>query len=169
MVRRSSRLQAGNYYAVSNSHSSIPVASISYYETPIRYVRLNSYVWNASRHLSTNICVFLFPAGVPKGPVSKPPDRRVFRRPLLKASVNVRGMSGLGGVMLSPFSSSFLIISPPSSGLQPESGSSAGTGCRSRIPDFFFTLKRQCGLFTCPHSNSLCSNFVFPPAAWDLV
>ncbi|CAF87233.1 unnamed protein product [Tetraodon nigroviridis] len=39
MVRRSSRLQAGKYYAVSNGQNSTPVASISYYETPVRSPR----------------------------------------------------------------------------------------------------------------------------------
>lgn len=106
MVRRSTRLQAGNYYSVSNSHNSIPVATISYYETPVRYVNLNSYVWNANCLLSANICVFLFPAGFTEGLVSEPPNRRVSRHPLPKASMNIRVTSGLCGVMLSSFSSS---------------------------------------------------------------
>lgn len=41
MLRRSSRLQAGNYYAMSNGLHSTPAAAISYYETPVRYVYLH--------------------------------------------------------------------------------------------------------------------------------
>lgn len=100
MVRRSSRLQAGNYYTVGNGHNSTPVTIISYYETPVRYVHLNSYVRNANCHESANVSVFLLPAGITEGAVSEPPDRRVFRHPLLTASMSVRVMSGLCGVML---------------------------------------------------------------------
>ncbi|TWW58976.1 hypothetical protein D4764_06G0005060 [Takifugu flavidus] len=39
MLRRSSRLQAGNYYAMSNGLNSTPAAAISYYETPVRSSR----------------------------------------------------------------------------------------------------------------------------------
>lgn len=44
MVRRSSRLQAGNYYTLSNGRNSPSVATVSYYETPVRYMNLNSHV-----------------------------------------------------------------------------------------------------------------------------
>lgn len=99
MVRRSSRLQAGNYYTVRDGRDSTPVAAISYYETPARYVNLHFCIQNA------NIGVFLFPAGVTEGPAS----RKVRRRPLLKVSMSVEVMWGLCGAMRSSSSRARLL------------------------------------------------------------
>lgn len=140
MLRRSSRLQAGNYYAISNGLNSTPAVAISYYETPVRCVYLSGClhidVCFANCQASKNICLILFPVGVPGSLVSEPPDRRALRRPPLKASLILRVMSGSCSVM------QVLTVSPRSSGLVPETSSTTGPGCRSRITEFFFDLKR---------------------------
>lgn len=140
MLRRSSRLQAGNYYAMNNGLNSTPAAAISYYETPVRYVYLSGCVHIdvcfANCYGRKNICLILFPVGVPRNLESEPPDRRALRRPPLKASLIFKVMSGSCSVM------QVLTVSPRSSGLVPESSSTTEPGHRSRITEFFFDLKR---------------------------
>lgn len=139
MLRRSSRLQAGSYYAMSNGLNSTPAAAISYYETPVRYVHLSGCVHIdvcfANCYPSKYICLILFPVGVPGSLGYEPPDRRVLRRPPLKASLIFRVMSGLCSAM------QVLTISPRSSGLVPESQLTEPAR-RSRITEIFFDLKR---------------------------
>lgn len=139
MLRRSSRLQAGNYYAMNNNLNSTPAAAISYYETPVRYVHLSGCmrinVCFANCCVSKYICLILFPVGVPGSLGYEPPDRRVLRRPPLKASLIFRVMSGLCSA------TQVLTLSPCSSGLVPESQLTEPRR-RSRITEFFCDLKR---------------------------
>lgn len=157
MVRRSSRLQAGHYYTVSNGHNSTPVATISYYETPVRYVHLNSScgMCKLSRKCKrVCVCVFLFPAGVTEGPMSEPPDRSVFCHPSPKASVSVRALWGFWGAMLSSFSLSHLL---PQVSNQSPAQLDQDAGAEPLIPSFLLNVSVDSS-----QSYSLFGNCVFP-------
>ncbi|TNM85347.1 hypothetical protein fugu_007618 [Takifugu bimaculatus] len=72
MLRRSSRLQAGNYYAMSNGLNSTPAAAISYYETPVRSSRKSRV--RASRQKSPS--PFTAKGPVPESSSTTEPRRR---------------------------------------------------------------------------------------------